>query len=195
MMPPMGELIARLERTAAGFTGLVRGIGDGQWTRPTPCPEWDVADLVRHVVTGNRIFIGVLAGRPVNPQVLLEEYASHGPNLLPGDVEGSFAELVDAFGRPEVLGRPVAIPVGTVPGAVAVDIRVVENVVHGWDLLTATSQESPYDDADVADTLSFSRQAMGIVPKGRTPFAEPVEVAEDAPVLDRLVALLGRRPA
>jgi uncharacterized protein (TIGR03086 family) len=190
----MDAVTERLARTGERLTALVGGIAEQQWADPTPCAEWDVAALVRHLVIGNRLFAGVLAARPVSPQVLQEELGSHGPTLLPGDVEGSVAELVEAFGRPEVLARPVAIPVGTVPGAVAADIRVVENVVHGWDLATATGQQPSYDDADVEAALAFSRRAMDIVPEGRRPFADPVDVAEDAPVLDRLVALLGRRP-
>jgi uncharacterized protein (TIGR03086 family) len=190
----VSDLIGRLERTGEQFASLVAGVGDDQWSAPTPCPEWDIAALVRHVVTGNRIFIGVLSGHPVNPQLLLEQYASHGARLLPDDITDSTAELVAAFRRPEVLQRPVTIPVGTVPGAVAVDIRVVENIVHGWDLATATGRQPPYDDADAEAALEFSRRAMGIVPEGRRPFADPVPVADHAPVLDRLVALLGRRP-
>jgi uncharacterized protein (TIGR03086 family) len=190
----MDAVTDRLARTGERLNALVGGVAEQQWTDPTPCAEWDVAALVRHLVTGNRLFVGVLAARPVSPQVLQEELGPHGPNLLPGDVEGSLAELVEAFGRPEVLGRPVAIPIGTVPGAVAADIRVVENVVHGWDLAIATGQQPAYDDADVEAALAFSRRAMGAVPEGRRPFADPVDVAEDAPVLDRLVALLGRRP-
>jgi uncharacterized protein (TIGR03086 family) len=190
----MDAVTERLARTGERLIALVGGIAEQQWADPTPCAEWDVAALVRHLVIGNRLFAGVLAARPVSPQVLQEELGSHGPTLLPGDVEGSVAELVEAFGRPEVLARPVAIPVGTVPGAVAADIRVVENVVHGWDLATATGQQPSYDDADVEAALAFSRRAMDIVPEGRRPFADPVDVAEDAPVLDRLVALLGRRP-
>lgn len=190
----MSDVIERLGRTGARFADLVAGIGDGQWSDPTPCPEWDVAALVRHVVLGNRIFVGVLAGRPVNPQALLAEYASHGAQLLPGDVSESAADLVAAFRRPEVLQQPVSIPVGTVPGAVAAEIRVVEDIVHGWDLATATGRRPPYDNADVEVALAFSRQALTLVPDGRTAFADPVDVADGAPVLDRLVALLGRQP-
>jgi hypothetical protein len=35
---------------------------------------------------------------------------------------------------------------------------------------------------------------MERLPPGRSPFAPPVEVADDEPALDRLAALLGRRP-
>ena len=186
--------IERLERTGEQLGSLVAGVPEGQWAAPTPCAEWDVADLLRHVVMGNRIFVGVLADSPVSPQALDEEYRSHGPNLLPEDLAQSAADLVAAFRRPDVLERPVTIPVGTVPGKVAVDIRVVENVVHGWDLAAATGQRPPFDEADVAAALAFTEGARSIVPADRRPFADPVPVGDDAPVLDRLVALLGRRP-
>lgn len=194
MMLAMTGSIERLERTGEQFGSLVARVQDGQWGADTPCGGWDVADLVRHVVMGNRIFAGVLAGSPVSPQVLFEEYRSHGATLLPGDAVASAGELVAAFRRPDVLDRPVTIPLGTVPGHVALQIRVVENVVHGWDLATATGERPAFADDDVEAALHFSRGARGIVPPDRRPFAEPVAAGEDAPVLDRLVALLGRRP-
>lgn len=190
----MSDVIERLGRTGTQFADLVTGIGEQEWAAPTPCADWDVAALVRHVVVGNRIFVGVLAGRPVNPHALLEEYTSHGARLLPGDTSESGADLVAAFRRPEVMEQAVSIPVGTVPGAVAAEIRVVENVVHGWDLAAATGREPSYDEADVVAALEFSRRAISIVPQGRKPFGEPVAASADAPPLDRLVALLGRRP-
>lgn len=190
----VSDVIERLERTGAQLVELVTGVREEQWSHPTPCSEWDVAGLVRHVVLGNRIFVGVLAGHPVNPPVLLEEYASHGARLLPGDASESVADLVAAFRRPEVMQQAVTIPAGTVPGSVAAEIRVVENIVHGWDLSAATGQESSYLLQDVEDALAFTERTRGIVPEGRTPFAEPVAVAGDAAPLDRLVALLGRQP-
>lgn len=186
--------IERLERTGEQFCSLVAGLQDGQWGAATPCAEWDVAGLVRHMVMGNRIFVGVLAGAPVSPQALYEEYRGHGPTLLPGDVTGAARALVAAFRRPDALERPVTIPVGTVPGHVAVDIRVVENIVHGWDLATASGQRPAFEDADVEAALGFTERARSIVPRDRRPFADPVPVDGDATALDRLVALLGRQP-
>jgi uncharacterized protein (TIGR03086 family) len=194
MMPGMGDIIERLERTGEQFGSLVEQVEADQWAAPTPCGDWDVADLVRHVVMGNRIFIGVLAGAPVSPQAIYDEYRTHGPTLLPGDANDSMADLVTAFRRPDVMQRPVAIPVGTVPGEAAAHIRVVENVVHGWDLASALGRRAPFEEADVEAALAFTERARGIVPSDRRPFADPVPTEADAPVLDRLVGLLGRQP-
>lgn len=194
MMPGMGEIIERLRRTGEQFGSLVAEVETDQWAAPTPCGDWDVADLVRHVVMGNRIFIGAMTGSPVSPQAFFEEYSAHGPRLLPGDARGSMADLVTAFQRPDVMQRPVAIPIGTVPGEVAAHIRVVENVVHGWDLATSVGRRASFEEADIEAALAFTERARGIVPSDRRPFADPVPTEVDAPALDRLVALLGRHP-
>lgn len=186
--------LERLERTGSRFASLVEGVRAGQWAAPTPCGEWDVAELVRHVVMGNRIFVGVLAGSPVAPEALYEEYRGHDPGTLAQDAATSAADLVASFRRPGTLERTVTIPVGTVPGAVAAEIRVVEDVVHGWDLATATGQRPGFDEADIESALSFTERARDLVPPDRKPFADPVPADPGDPVLDRLVALLGRHP-
>jgi uncharacterized protein (TIGR03086 family) len=72
----------------------------------------------------------------------------------------------------------------------------VETLVHGWDLATATGQRLPGSaDALAEGVLDFSRALLARLPEGRHPFAPPRPVADDAPALDRLVALLGRDPA
>jgi len=32
------------------FVDLLRGLAPGDWSRPTECPDWDVANMVRHVL-------------------------------------------------------------------------------------------------------------------------------------------------
>jgi len=34
----------------AGFTGLLRRLGPGEWAQPTACPGWDVKDIAAHVL-------------------------------------------------------------------------------------------------------------------------------------------------
>ena len=46
--------VAACHRSALEATReVVAGITDDQWTRPTPCAEWDVRALLNHVVAGN----------------------------------------------------------------------------------------------------------------------------------------------
>jgi uncharacterized protein (TIGR03086 family) len=47
---PVDELAQALR----GTEQLVAAVRDEQWTRPTPCTDWKVRDLVNHLVGGNR---------------------------------------------------------------------------------------------------------------------------------------------
>ena len=90
----------------------------------------------------------------------------------------------------------VTVPAGTVPGAVALHLRLTELLVHGWDLARATCQPTTGLPVDLAEQeLAFSQVQLGRIPPDRSPFAPPEPVADDAPAVDRLAALLGRNPS
>ncbi|ATY16802.1 TIGR03086 family protein [Amycolatopsis sp. AA4] len=186
-MNPVDDLAAALDSTSALVAGVSR------WDAPTPCPEWTVRDLVNHLVLGHRLFTAVLRG---------EEGGSLNPrssDALGDDPVAAYREavagLLAAFRQPGVLEQVVEVPAGTVPGIAAVHLRIVEELVHGWDLARATGQEAKFDDALIEREIAFSAAKLADLPADRRPFAPPVSVAADAPPLDRLVALLGRAPS
>jgi uncharacterized protein (TIGR03086 family) len=173
---------------AAEVTGqLIDAVSDDQWSLPTPCDDWTVRDLVEHVVGGNVVFTVALHGQPT---------ASGPPAERSGDLasqyERSVRELVQAFRQPGTLERMVSVPFGSVPGTVALHLRITELLVHGWDLARATGQAVVFPDDVAEQELAFSRVALKDVPPGRRPFAPPEPVADDAAAIDRLAAWLGR---
>jgi uncharacterized protein (TIGR03086 family) len=163
---------------------LVAGVSEEQWTAQTPCDDWDVRALVSHVVGGNRLFAAALRG---------EQLAPPGQDA---DLVSAFAdsgrELTAAFDAPGAMERIVQVPIGTVPGAVALHLRITETLVHGWDLATATGQPAGFDEAVAGQALEFTRGALGAIPPERRPFAPAQEAPEDASNLEQLAALLGR---
>jgi uncharacterized protein (TIGR03086 family) len=116
------------------------------------------------------------------------------PGEAVGQYKSSARELLAAFAEPGALERVVTVPAGTLPGAVVVHLRTTDALVHGWDLARASAQ--PFDvPTDLAEgALAFSRPRIEGMPPGRHTFAPSRPVAEDAPAIDRLVALLGRDP-
>lgn len=183
---PIDDLTAVIDTTG----DLIATVRPDQWAAPTPCPEWSVRDLVAHLVAGHRLFAGILRGEPVLTPDALE------PKDIGDDPAGAYREagkdLLVAFGAPGVLARVVEVPVGPVPGVVAARLRAVEDLVHGWDLATATGRRARFPDEVAERALEFSRAKLDDVPPDHSPFAPPRPVAGDAPPLDRLVALLGR---
>ncbi len=186
-MTPVDQLSTALN--AAG--DLIGGITREQWSRPTPCTEWDVRELVAHLSDGNHLFAAALADDAALP---VRERAGVDDNHDPVAAYRESAEaVVAAFRRPGALGRTVQVPFGTVPGAVAVHLRLTEILVHGWDLAQATGQVAAFPDDLAEQELAFTRDALGALPPGRSPFAPPTPAPDTAPALDRLAACLGRR--
>jgi uncharacterized protein (TIGR03086 family) len=206
---PDGRLARALEATAR----LVDGVRDEQWAAPTGCPGWTVRDLIAHLVGGTRGVAAALRGeappdgdqpgtdQPGTDQPGTDQPGTDPPGTDPPGTDPAAAlraageQARAAFAAPGALERVVSVPAGVVPGAVALHLRLTELLVHGWDLARATGQPTTGLPEDLAEEeLAFSRVQLGRVPPGRSPFGPPQPVADDAPAVDRLAALLGRSP-
>jgi uncharacterized protein (TIGR03086 family) len=193
---PQQERAAELAEALELAGRLVAAVKPDQWELPTPCTEWDVRQLVDHLVTGHQLVARVLAGEPFEQAVAAVR--SVGDKL--GDdaaaaYDASARAVLAMFAAPGVLGRPVRVPFGTVPGAVALHLRIVECLVHGWDLATALGVPFDPPAALVEQEIAFSGPLMGQVPPERRVFAPSRPAAQGAPPIERLAALLGRESA
>jgi uncharacterized protein (TIGR03086 family) len=193
MTAPVDDLGSAL----AGTEQLVARIGVEQWGLPTPCTDWSVRDVVNHLVGGNLLFARVLGGEPLPPRE--ELVAASRTDRLGDDALGAYrssaAALLDACRAEGVLDRPVTVPAGTFPGIAALHLRIVEALVHGWDVARATGRPLDFPDRLVEQELAFTRSTLPRLPPrpaGQGPFAPAEPVPDDAPALDRLAALLGR---
>ncbi|MCW2743987.1 MAG: hypothetical protein JWM48_537 [Mycobacterium sp.] len=176
---PLGDLARALDATGV----LVARVRADQLDAPTPCAGWTVRDLLRHLSGGDRL-IARLLGAEVPP---------HADDADPSTTyQRSAAVLLAAFARPGVAAEMVDAPVGTVPVPVLLHIRITETLVHGWDLAWATGQPVQLPSDLAAAELAFTAAALPMIPTQRRTFADPRPVAENAPAIDRLAALLGR---
>jgi uncharacterized protein (TIGR03086 family) len=159
---------------------------------PTPCTEWDVRALVGHIVGGYQMFAAAL-GHPLPAAVEPTDAAG-----LAAQHRTTGEAAIAAFATPDALQRTVHLPVGEVPGQVALGLALTDAVVHGWDLAKATGQDTAIDDGLAAALLTGAegsitgqmRQPDGAMPV----FAQPVPISGQRPAGDRLVAFLGRQP-
>jgi uncharacterized protein (TIGR03086 family) len=182
----------QLDLVLGVFGGLLEAVGGEQWAAPTPCTGWTVRDLVNHVVAGNRRFASLLRGgspAAVDPDAPVPDLLGDEP--LAAHREAAEA-VVAAFRQPGVLEEMVTVPVGTVPGIVALNVRIIDVLVHGWDLARATGQAARFPDDIVEQELKFTRDTLPNLPPDQRRFAPPQPVADDAPPLDQLAACLGR---
>jgi len=179
------EIATLLER-ASDLTGeIIAAVGDDQWHQPTPCSRYDVERLLRHM-------IGAVPERPIDPDE--EELDLRAPS--PAAVyTAAVADARRAWADPARLEEVYAFSWGEMSGRTAAEWMLIEGVVHGWDLATATGQAFEPDPDLVAASLELVQHLDEGVLRADGMFGAAVEVPEDAPALDRLVGLLGRDPA
>jgi uncharacterized protein (TIGR03086 family) len=177
---------AALEATSA----YVRGIGPGQWGDATPCEDWDVRTLVNHIVGGNWWAGELAAGKTI------EEVGDR----LDGDVLGddpaaaydaSAAVAAAVFREPGAMERPCAVSYGPVPGEVYCGHRLIDVLVHGWDVAIGTGQDPQLRPDLVAACLEVVEPQAAML-AGTGAFHTDVEIPE-IPPQTRLLAFLGRR--
>jgi uncharacterized protein (TIGR03086 family) len=169
-----------LESVLDKAAGTVARVTPAQAALPTPCPEYDVATLVDHMTGWAARFASRVtgAGGDADPNA-----HRAGPDPA-AEVRQAAAQIV--LGYRDGVDGAHAMPVG---------VLLMEFQVHGWDLARATGQEPPFSDAEATRALELGRQLMS--PDYRGPdqaFGHEVEPPPGAPVLDRLVAFLGRDP-
>jgi uncharacterized protein (TIGR03086 family) len=170
---------------------LLAGLGPDDWSRPTPCEEWDVAGVAVHLIMGERAFTTSLGGELYDLEAILAEQSGTPPEELPEAYAATAARLRAAFAA---AGEgPFPSGIGPMPAAAIAELRTIECLVHGWDVATAMSRGLAVDDAVAERAIAHSLALMERLPPDRTPFGPRQPVAEDAPAIDRLAGLLGRK--
>ena len=186
---------------------VIAGVEPAQLTAPTPCTDYDVRELLGHLVhVLERVAV---IGRGEDP-------FSVAPPEVPGDDgwvaawDAAAARAREVWADDAVMARTIVLPWSQVSGSETLLGYLSEILVHTWDLATATGQplEVPDEVVEAAfgairatlpggeRTEFFAEFAKSMPELGdfTPPFADEVPTAADAPLLDRLVAWNGRRP-
>ncbi|MCK1798396.1 TIGR03086 family metal-binding protein [Streptomyces sp. XM4193] len=180
--------------TVLGAVGdVLTQVREDQWHAPTPSREWDVREVVNHMVLGDLRTAEVLCG---GPGLAVGAFDPTEEDALGDEEVASYrsagVKLLAALRQPGVLEQSFELPIGTVPGFVIVHVRTVEALVHGWDVARAIGRRLEVPEQLAEAELLFSSEAMAGAARESMPFASPEPVADDAPALDRLAAFLGR---
>lgn len=186
------EDVELIDAASAEFERVVRQLPPDSWAWPTPS-ELSVRELVNHVVVGNRLTAMLLTG--VDRDSAREALSGDQLGDVPvDDVVESAQRQAQAFAATPP-DQPVAGPRGDVPAAAFLRFRLVDLVVHAWDLLRAARLDETLDQNVVVElmrmvephlTEMLSYAAYGGGPSGDLP--------ADAPPQLRLLDWFGRRP-
>jgi uncharacterized protein (TIGR03086 family) len=163
---------------------------------PTPCPGYDVAGLIDHLVEAARRAAALGHGHAPPP-------GDDSPHVslvdAPGELRAAAQEAAEAWGDDTSLSTKTTMPWGAeYAGMTLLDMYVAELAAHAWDLAVATGQVDRLDPSLAMPALDSARawvkpEYRNLVGP-RSPFGSEVDLAPDASEWDRFVAFMGRDP-
>ena len=175
---------------------IVSGIDAADLGRPTPCPKYDVAGLIDHLVEAAHRAAALGRGQTPPP-------GDESPHVelsdAPDQLRQAAENAAQAWDDDSKMSSTFTMPWGEeYTGAALVDMYLAELAAHAWDLAQATGQIDKLD-ASVAVAGLEGARAM-IKPEYRdmvepgSPFGEEVPPPQGANDWDRLAAFMGRDP-
>jgi uncharacterized protein (TIGR03086 family) len=175
--------LTQLEELGPLLMGVVAGVSAADLDRTTPCTELTVQGVLEHMIGGASAFAAAYRGQePTEPDVS-DVLGGFGPALQ---------ELAASMTAPGALDRSIASPFGDLPGDTFARFVVLDGLVHGWDMATATEQPYAPTDELVAAADRFAREVLDPLRDGHT-FAAAVEPPPSATPIQRLAAYTGRQ--
>lgn len=155
---------------------------------PVPCADWTVRHLAEHMMTWTPVLAGAGRGAPPEPG------APTATGDWPAELGVARDDLVAVFADPQAWRGTTSMTGSELPATVVGTMALGELVLHAWDLARGLGEPVSWDDALLAEVHEALTQ---LTPLGRQmgAFGPAVDVAPDAPLLDRVVAVAGRDPA
>src|SRR5262245_7792472 len=164
---------------------LLAHVDDGQLGDPTPCPAMTVGDLVDHIGTFAVAFTASANKKPGRtgppPQADAANLETDWRDRISRDLD----TLAAAWRNPAAWEGTTSAGGGEFPAELTGLISLDELVVHGWDVAVATGQSFDPSDDEVATVSEFAANLQ--LPRTGTVFGPIVDVATDAPSLDRML--------
>jgi uncharacterized protein (TIGR03086 family) len=173
------DLMRAHRKSVEDWLARVGAVSDDQWDSPTPCTEWNVRDLVNHVVGEDLWTVPLLEGKSI---------ADVGSGL-DGDLLGD-----DPISAARAAGDAATAIVGEkLPGGGKVHLSygdedldeyirqlLTDHVIHAWDLAAATGGDESLDPELVtevagwfADREEMYRSGGAVGPRPETTSADP----------------------
>ena len=184
-----------LRPAARQLATLVRGVPDDMLGAPTPCPEYSVGDLLDHIGGLAVAFTWAATkeafDRPdTAPSGDASRLGADWRERIPAAVEA----LGEAWRDPEAWTGMTKAGGVDMPGEIGGLVALDEIVIHGWDLAKATGQPFDADEPTLEAVQRFAAMFSGPGTEQQRAggFGKELEVPADAPLLDRVLGMLGR---
>ncbi|HEY0619549.1 MAG TPA: TIGR03086 family metal-binding protein [Kribbella sp.] len=185
------DVVEMHRRASEEFVRQVAAVRPEQWDAPTPCTDWDVRDLVNHVVGEERWTVPLLAG-----QTIEDVGDSLDGDLLGDDPASAAAHAARAaqnsVTEPVLTGKTVQLSYGEEQAAEYVCQLAADHLIHGWDLAVAIGGQARLD-PQVVDGIAAWFKDREELYRGGGAIGDRVEGSTSAE--GALLGAFGRDPA
>ena len=169
---------------------FVDEIIDDRLTNPTPCAEWNVRDVVNHLVYENRWAVELFDGKTIE-----EVGDAFEGDLVGEDPRGVYREssstVKDILSHSASMSATCHISSGPVSGAEYACQLFLDTLIHGWDIAVGSKQDANLDDY-LVEMCTPLAQAIADNDGFRSAFKAATDGTSSGNQQTRLLALLGR---
>jgi uncharacterized protein (TIGR03086 family) len=187
------EQIDQLTGAIEQAVAVMENVSAQQMRAKTPCDQWDVRDLVNHMIGGTSLFTHVTKGEQPPSR---EDATDYSTGDFVRSMNDAGHQLLAAWQEPGVWDRQMSFSFSNVHAEVAFRIQLMEFVTHTWDLAHATDQLDSLNDEYADAVLEFAPELVPVNFRSDVgdPFGPVVERPDSAPPYQRLAGLMGRQP-
>ena len=183
-----------LEPATTALGALLDGVRDEQLSASTPCAGTSLGDLLDHVDGLSLAFTAAATKTPIDtaPSADASRLGQDWRTRIPEQLRA----LASAWRDDSAWVGMTRAGGVDLPAEVAGVVALNEVVVHGWDIAVSSGQRFACEPRLLEAAYGFVQSTVAQHPHGSPGlFGPPVPVADDAPLLDRLIGLTGRDPA
>lgn len=163
----------------------IEPIGEEELTRPTPCREFDVDALCRHMLDTHELLITGGGGTPAaRTGSIGEQHAAAGTAAVSHWARRGTDGTIDLGGHELRAGMGLSL-------------HTLEVYVHAWDLARALDRPFVAPDSLTSQMWSFAQDFVSDDSRGEfpgAPYAAAVEIPDGTDPVARLIAHTGRDP-
>jgi uncharacterized protein (TIGR03086 family) len=177
-------------RAVEEFDARVRAVGDDQWELPTPCSDWNVRQLVNHLVYENRWTVPLMGGGTI-----AEVGDRYEGDLLGDDPKGAWdessKEAVQSVLADGALERVVDLSSGPTAAREYVSQLFADHLIHAWDLARAVGSDERLD-PELVDACAAWFASMEATYRAIGAIGDRPETPPGADAQTTLLAAFGR---
>lgn len=186
----MSKNLRDYTKTLYTMDAVVHRVADDDWDNPSPNKEWTAKQTLGHVIWGMKRMTAAVTGDPAPGEQAEAEVAGERPAETWDGVREKLLHALDHHG---VLHKEIETPFGAMTVDDALGRFLFDTVTHTWDIAQAAGIDAAIPD-DLAEKSLKLLMALGDAIRGPGVFDEAIDIDENAPIQDKLIAYSGRQP-